>query len=367
MLRIRLWLALGCASQRRTFQDASHSSVRWRRPDYGPDVLVHDLSTPALVVDRAVFEQNVSLMSAARPGRALRPHVKAFKSTALARRLADAGHDAFCCATPREVIGMADAGLGADLLLANECLDAGRLRAMADADAMVTVAVDSDETVDAAARAGIRHVLIDVNVGLPRCGCAPEQAGRLASRARAAGLEVRGVMGYEGHVTIITDRDQRRAAVEQSMEKLVAAHEVVGGDIVSGGATLTYDLNEWVTELQAGTFVLMDTAFAPSVPFRIAAEVEATVISVNAKGYAVADAGLKSLGMDHGNPSIAGAQVWLCSDEHVTFAADPLPAVGERIRVQPAHLDPTVAKHDRMWVLDGDEVVDEWPVDLRGW
>ena len=150
-------------------------------------VNTRDLPTPALVVRQSVFEANVARMSAARPGRSLRPHVKAFKSTALARKLAEAGHDAFCCATPAEVVGMASAGLDADLLLANECLDADRLRAMADLDAAVTVAVDSEETVEAAAAAGIPAVLVDVNVGLPRCGCRPVDAGRIADRARAAG------------------------------------------------------------------------------------------------------------------------------------------------------------------------------------
>ena len=327
---------------------------------------VDELHTPALVVDRARFEANVARMAKARPGPALRPHVKAFKSTALARRLAVAGHRGFCCATTAEVLGMAAAGLGTDLLLANETVDRDRLRAMAALDDPVTVAVDSDATVDAAAAAGIAAVLVDVDVGLPRCGCHVDDAGRLADRARAAGMEVRGVMGYEGHVTVIADRAERRAAVEASMHRLLAAHEQVGGDVVSGGATMSYDLNEWVTEVQAGTYVLMDTAFAPHVPFEIAIGVEATVISVSARGYAVADAGLKSLGMDHGNPTIPGADVWLCSDEHVTFAGLDV-AVGDRVRLLPAHLDPTVAKHDRMWVLDDDEVVDEWPVDLRGW
>lgn len=334
---------------------------------------IDDLPTPALVVRRSVFESNVARMSAARPGRALRPHVKAFKSTALARRLVGAGHDAFCCATPAEVVGMATAGLDADLLLANECIDPTRLRAMADLDAPVTVAVDSDETVDAAAAAGITAVLIDVNVGLPRCGCDPDDAGRLADRARAAGLEVRGVMGYEGHVTVIEHRTERAAAVEASMSLLERAHADVGGDVVSGGATLSYDCNDTVTELQAGTFVLMDTAFAPSVPFEIAIGVEATVISVThgRHPYAVADAGLKSLGMDHGNPTIEGADVWICSDEHITFAPVDGPLthrVGDRVRVLPAHLDPTVAKHDHLWVADDDgAIVDDWPVDLRGW
>ncbi len=327
---------------------------------------VDELPTPALVVDRSTFDANVAAMAAIRPGTALRPHVKAFKSTALAWALTEAGHLGFCCATPAEVVGMAAAGLGTDLLLANETLDPRRVRAMVESDARVTVAVDSDQTVDVAAAGGIREVLIDVNVGLPRCGCAPDDAGRLADRARAAGLEVRGVMGYEGHVNIIDDPSERRAAVEQAMTRLRRAHELVGGDVVSGGGTMTAELNEWVTEVQAGTYVLMDTTFAPHVPFEIAISVVATVVSVNPRGYAVADAGLKAFAMDHGNPTLLGGEVLLCSDEHVTFRGVGV-AVGDRIRLLPAHLDPTVSKHDRMWVLDGDDVVDEWRVDLRGW
>jgi D-serine deaminase-like pyridoxal phosphate-dependent protein len=109
--------------------------------------------------------------------------VKALKSTALARRMADRGHTASTCATVREVEGMAAAGLGQDLLLANEVLDARRLGAVVEAGARVTLAVDSEITVDAAAAGGIREVCIDVNVGLPRCGVEPEAAGALADYA----------------------------------------------------------------------------------------------------------------------------------------------------------------------------------------
>src|SRR5262245_46554688 len=111
---------------------------------------VCDLSTPALVVDRSAFQHNVATMGTAWPGTKLRAHVKAFKSTALANQLAKAGHTTFCCATAKEIVGMADAGLGEDLLLANECVDPERLRAMANCDGRVTVAVDSDETIAAA-------------------------------------------------------------------------------------------------------------------------------------------------------------------------------------------------------------------------
>src|SRR5689334_13868527 len=152
-------------------------------------MLVEELVTPALLVDAAAFEHNLAAMADALPGSRLRPHVKAHKSTALAARQAAAGHHTFTCATIREVEGMA-AALSDDLLLANEVVDATRLGRV---DARVTLAVDSPETIAAAEKGGVKEVLIDVNVGLPRCGCAPDQAGDLAEAARGKGLAVRGV------------------------------------------------------------------------------------------------------------------------------------------------------------------------------
>ena len=326
------------------------------------------LQTPLLVVDGPALDRNLATMAAVLPGERLRPHVKAHKTTALARRQEAVGHAGFTCATIREVEGMAAAGLGHDLLLANEVLHARRLGDVVDAGSRVTLAVDSEATVAAAADGGVKEVLVDVNVGLPRCGCSPEDAGRIADLARARGLEVRGVMGYEGQVTVLTDRDERAAAVEQAMELLLQAAALVGGDVISAGATVSYDLNTWATEIQAGSYALMDTAFAPMAPFEQALSVVATVISVSSK-FAVADCGLKSLGMDHGLPSIEGATVWLCSDEHITFApaAGHPVAVGDRVAVRPAHVDPTVAYHERMHVVEDGQVVETWPVDLRGW
>jgi D-serine deaminase-like pyridoxal phosphate-dependent protein len=327
-------------------------------------VKLGELATPALLVDAAALDHNLRTMSAALPGPRLRPHVKAHKCTALARRQAALGHRSFTCATIREMEGMASAGLGDDLLLANEVLDARRLGALS---ARVTLAVDSEATVEAAAAGGVREVLIDVNVGLPRCGCAPDAAGRLADLARRRGLSVRGVMGYEGHLMIVPDRADQAKRVGEAMELLARAHRDVGGDVISAGGTGSYDLNRVATEIQAGSYALMDTAYAKlRQPFRLALSVLATVISVS-PGYAVADCGLKSLGMDHGNPDIEGAKVWFCSDEHVTFAPERPLRVGERIRVWPAHVDPTIAYHERLHVVDGEDVLESWQVDLRGW
>jgi D-serine deaminase-like pyridoxal phosphate-dependent protein len=326
---------------------------------------VSEITTPALLIDAAALERNLAEMATALPGPRLRPHVKAHKCTNLARRQAAAGHAGFTCATIRECEGMAAAGLGDDLMLANEVLDARRLGALVAAGARVTLAVDSPQTIEAAVAGGVREVIIDVNVGLPRCGCDPARAGELADRARGAGLAVRGVMGYEGHVVGLTDAAERAAQCAASMELLVAAHADVGGDLVSAGGTGTYSINTWANEIQAGSYALMDTAYGRlGLPFGQALFVLATVVSSSAE-WSVADAGLKAFGMDHGNPELDGASVWFCSDEHTTFSPPRL--VGEQVRFVPSHIDPTMAYHERAYLCAGDEVVDVWPIDLRGW
>jgi len=344
---------------------------------------VHDLPTPAVLVDVDALDHNLTTMAARLPGSLLRPHVKAHKSTALAGMQRRHGHRSFTCATVREMVGLARAGLGDDLLLANEVLDDGRLRELAALQdrAMITIAVDSAATINAAAKAGIRTVLIDVNIGLPRCGCPPMDAGRLADSARSRGLVVRGVMGYEGHLMVGDDRRVQRQETLAAMQVLRGAATEVGGDVVSAGGTGNHDIHAehlgdtGVTEVQAGSYALMDTYYQSlGLPFRQAVSILGTVVSLGEK-WAVADVGLKALGMDHGNPSIIGHKVWFCSDEHVTFAVEKdasgsraaQPDVGSKLRVLPAHVDPTMSMHDQFWLVRGDEVLDRLPIDLRGW
>lgn len=326
---------------------------------------VADLPTPALIVDAEALDYNISVMAAALPGNRLRPHVKAHKCTSLARRQAAAGHHGFTCATIRECEGMVEAGLGQDLMLANEVLDASRIGRLVAEGARITLAVDSVQTVDAAVRGGIREVIIDVNVGLPRCGCPPEAAGQLAELARERGLSVRGVMGYEGHIMVVEDGAERASQCSVSMELLVAAAADVGGELISAGGTGTYDCNTWATEIQAGSYALMDAFYnKQGHPFRQAAFVLADVIS-STPTWSVANAGLKAFGMDHGNPELPGSTVLFPSDEHLTFV--PPVSVGDRVRLVPAHIDPTMAYHERLYLYSGEDVIDTWPIDLRWW
>ncbi len=177
-------------------------------------------------------------------------------------------------------------------------------------------------------------------------------------------------MGYEGHLMMVEDRGRRVEKVEEAMAMLLAAADDVGGDIVSGGGTGTYDTNTWCTEIQAGSYTLLDTDYAKlDLPFEIALNVLGTVISTSPKGWIIADTGIKSMGMDHGNPSWSDGDVFFLSDEHATLVPPDLAgwSVGDRVRLAPGHVDPTIAKHEQLWLVDGDRVVDRWPVDLRHW
>lgn len=340
---------------------------------------INAIPTPAAVVDASALSRNLQSMAARLPGSSLRPHVKAHKCTKLAAQQVAHGHRSFTCATPREVIGMITAGVGDDLLLANSVLDVDRLTEVAtaaeSAGVIARVAVDSVETIKAAHRAGVGDVIIDVDVGMPRCGARPDHAGQLADVARQRGLSVSGVMGYEGHLQMVSDRSEAKERVAEAMSLLRAAHDDVGGDIVSTGGTGTHDLHTigldhptGVTDVQAGSYVMVDTQYATlDQGFEQALTIVGTVIAHHGSRYVI-DVGLKALGMDHGDPSIDDCKIWFCSDEHTTFTSSERTFhIGERVHVRPAHVDPTIARHEELWIVDNGEVIDRWPIDLRHW
>ena len=179
-------------------------------------------------------------------------------------------------------------------------------------------------------------------------------------------------MGYEGHL-MTADPATKAERVAASMALLTAAHADVGGEVVSGGGTGTYAVNQCVHR-DPGRLVRPHGQPATAPPTsRSSRRCTCSRRSCRCNrqgGWAVLDGGLKALGMDHGNPTVDGGEVWFCSDEHTTYSpadGSPLPKVGDRVTMVPAHVDPTVAYHERFHVVSGDEVVDIWPIDLRGW
>ena len=354
---------------------------------------LHEIPTPALVVDLSAMERNIRRMAEfyAESTCKLRPHFKAHKTPAIARRQLAAGScTGLTCATVGEAEIVVREALTDDILIANEVVGPGKAARVARLarQADVKVAVDSDVGLEDLTRAASAEgveigVLVDVNVGLPRCGIASgPEALSLAERVAAGEhLRLRGLMGYEGQVVGIADRVQREAGAKRAMEQLLSTARMVREaglpcEIVSAGGTGTYDITgriEGVTEIQAGSYVLMDTAYARlDIPFELAFTVLGTVLSRPKPEMCIADNGHKACSMDHGNPAvkgIEGASVLFLSDEHATIILPPESAVrvGDRIELWPSHIDPTINLHDVIFAVDGDEVVEVWPVVARGY
>ena len=351
----------------------------------------NDIPTPALVLDLDALDRNIARMASFFGDGAcrLRPHFKAHKTPAIAQRQLAAGACVgLTCATVGEAEAVA--AFCQDVLVANEVVSAdkcARLAALAH-HTRVTVAVDSPEGLDAiagAARAAGVPVglLVDLDVGQRRCGVAPGEAAVVLARRIAVtpGVTLRGVMGYEGHVQPVRDRDARRVQAVEAMQQLVATAEAIRQaglpcDVVSGGGTGTYDISgrmPGVTEIQAGSYVLMDTDYTEvGLPFEQAFVVLGTVVSHPAADRCVVDCGHKSQTKDHGLPGVwnlPGARVTSLNDEHATLSLPPgTPvSVGMRVALVPSHTDPTVNLHDVFYVVQGDTVVACWPIAARGY
>jgi D-serine deaminase-like pyridoxal phosphate-dependent protein len=352
---------------------------------------IEQLDTPSLIVDLDVFESNVRLGMERLSGVHVRPHLKTAKSPEVARLLLGAGAVGICVAKLSEAEVMVEAGI-ADVLITTELagpIKARRFARLIDRwpDAHVAVVVDSWAGASALAAELPRAVdtLIDVNVAQDRCGVAPEDALALADRISALEpLRLVGLQGYEGNLQHVRDAGERRRLCDAAMTRLAAAvadlraagHTV---DVVTTGGTGTAEFcacHKSVTEVQPGSFIFMDADYLDTggVPYRPALAAIATVISHPTVDRAVVDAGLKTLSDDSGPARVVDAPGWCyqhAGDEHGTLTptggADrrALP-VGDRVTLQPSHIDTTVNLHEVMYAHRGGQIEATWAVSARG-
>jgi D-serine deaminase-like pyridoxal phosphate-dependent protein len=342
-----------------------------------------ELPTPVMLLDLGVAARNIAFMAKRLSGAAgLRPHCKSHKCAELAKLQIEAGAIGLTAATAWEAVAFANRGFE-DLLIANEVVGQDKLDHLAAAarKARITVAVDDATNAAELARAARRAktefgVLVDVDVGMGRCGVrSPEEAlGVAQAVARLPGLRLRGVMGYEGHCMHELDKKARCAKASAAMNRLMG---VVGSlaaagwpaEIVSAGGTATSDCTgrfDGVTEIQAGSYVLMDNARSATAPeFEIALSVLATVISRHGSTIVI-DAGRKTVGLEVAAPRLLGlaASHRKAGDEHLIFELGeerPL-RVGDRVEVVAGYVPTTINLHDFFLVMEAGRVADVWPV-----
>jgi len=352
----------------------------------------NEIDTPVLLVDLDALDYNIEKMAAhfREAGKHLRPHSKSHKTPAIAHRQLDAGALGITCAKLGEAEVMADAGIR-DILIANEVVGPKKIERLMHLATRcdIMVAVDHPANLDAlnAAAAGdvSLRVLVEVNIGHNRCGAAPGHATvDLAQRAQAAShLRFAGIMGYEGHVVDLEDSAEREKKANECLQRLVdaradieAAGLAVG--ICSSSATGDYYIStrfDGITEVQAGSYALMDAAYGRlDLGFKNALTVLTTVGSRPTSQQVITDAGLKSLTPEHGFPLVKDRNDLEChalSEEHGRLRTlDEANCVdieiGDLLELIPGHGCTTVNLHDYLYAMRGGQLVDVWPIAARG-
>jgi D-serine deaminase-like pyridoxal phosphate-dependent protein len=355
------------------------------------------LNTPALLLDLDAFEANIAAMArfGAARGLGLRPHAKSHKCVAVAKAQVAAGALGACCATLGEAEALAAAGIPGLLLTSPIATPTkyARLTALAASGADIMAVVDdarviADLAVAAEATDTTLRLVVDIDIGLDRTGCAPADAVMLAHAIDdAARLEFAGVQAYAGHHQHIYDIGERRTATEQAcatLAEVVAALRQAGmaPGIVSGTGTGTFQLAAELGvygELQVGSYPFMDVQYLdmdygpdghmckPSL------FVAASVISAGRHGAATTDAGLKAFATDGPDPvpsrgAPPGATYGFHGDEHgrLTLPAGAAMAPGDPVECIVPHCDPTINLHGWVHCMRGERLEAIWPVDARG-
>jgi D-serine deaminase-like pyridoxal phosphate-dependent protein len=348
---------------------------------------LQDIETPALLVDLNAMENNLNRMARFFQDREvkLRPHFKNHKSPRLAWKQLQAGAIGVACANLREAEILANHKVPC-ILLASEIAGEDKIQKFADLSrhADLIVAVDNHRTLSDMARIGRNRrqslsILVDIDVGLKRCGVQPgEPALQLAKFAVASGLRFRGLMGYEGHLQALPpgpERDHLVRAVDKSLvdtRKMIEA-ESIPVEIVSTSGTGTYEVAgdyPGITEIQAGSYLLMDNMYLlRGSTYLRSLTLLATVISRPQPDRAVLDCGVKQMSGERGLPTVkgfVGAEVKALHAEHCLLEIARSGArldVGDKIEFWVHYSDATVNLHNQMFGIRNGEIEEVFKIE----
>lgn len=347
-----------------------------------------ELITPALVLDIDAAQRNIDHMATEllRMGSTtIRPHVKTHKSPDLARRQAEAGAGGLSMATVWEAAVLAGSGMD-DLFVVNTVSHPAKVRLLAELarDRRILVAVDEAPNAAAHSAAAVRAgstlgIAVEVDTGMNRCGVDTAEEALVLARqvTELPGLRFEGITGYEGHCTLTPDEELRHQRQQEAMKRFTGVADVLEANgipcrIRSAGGIATWSwtaVYPGITEIQAGTYVVMDNFHAQMAPgFEHSLTVQATVIS-RRSGQVILDAGNKSVAVpDHATIAGHDHKVLRFDEEHGIFSAAEGSAltVGDSVALVPGYSPSTVNFYDAYHVVRDDVVVDVWPVMPRG-
>ena len=316
----------------------------------------------------------------------IRAHTKIHKSPEITKRQVALGAVGCCCATIAEAELMVASGIRHALYTSQP---AGKNKIwrsveLAAKDPTFTCVVDDPLTANlldeaAAVRRTKVNVIVDVFAGLSRHGVEPGQKGLELAKVvdSKPNLKFSGVMGYSGNAAHTHGFEARKARSRKDVGPMLETAELcrkagLATPILTGGSTGTYNIDKEVglTELQAGSYIFMDTGYMVIggksgevyTDFAPALTVLTTVISRAHAGQVSIDAGnkamLKPTDRVKGRPDIVvenqGAEYGILKTDEFKL--------GQTVELYTSNLDNTTHCYDRYYVCEGDRVVDVWPI-----
>jgi D-serine deaminase-like pyridoxal phosphate-dependent protein len=345
------------------------------------------LDTPQLLIDLDVVDANLQRMFGAYRNSSVnvRVHFKSLKCAGLAKYIAAAGGKSFLCAKLSEAEVLVDAGF-TDVYIANQIVGPIKLKRLGELArrAQIRVCIDDSENLREMAHAAWAAgsslgVLVEVNLGMNRCGVEPgEPAVVLAKLVDAIeGVRFVGLQGYDGHLQQVADPVERRERCLAGIARLIETRRMIEAagipvEVVTGAGTGTGEYVgacEGITEIQPGSFVLMDASYHKVRPeYGCALSILASVISRQSGRY-ILDAGSKAISQDFGPPVIKNHpedKVGKLSEEHARVESSDTLALGERREVIPSHCCATMNLHRRCIAVRKGNVEAIWPIEASG-
>lgn len=375
--------------------------------DLGPNQSLIDvpgskaaLTTPALILDLDVFEQNLAAHArlCGEAGLRFRPHAKTHKCSEIAKRQIKAGAIGVCCTSLMEAEVMATAGIS-NVLITSPVVGAAKINRLIELNKRadkLKITADNPANVSDLSNIAQREsttldLLVDIDIGMHRTGIHKISdivalAGLIAD---SPNLNYRGIQAYSGAVQHIENYDAREKEYGEHLNHLKAALKALNDadlkpDIISGGGTGTHAIDrarKVFTEHQTGSYIFMDVEYnavdlvkgAPA-PFETSLFIQCTVVSNNSDSFVTINGGHKCLSTDGPNPeitteSLPGATYGRFGDEHgkiILSDYSQKPVVGTIVTMITPHCDPTVNLHEYLHCVRGDKLVDIWPINARG-
>jgi len=344
------------------------------------------------------IEENIRRMIAiaGHAGR-LRPHVKTHKIAEVIRLQLAYGINKFKCATLTELEMVAATG-GKDILMAYPLLGPAIgefFRIMEHfPETKLSVTVDSMDAIRQLGEQALNvdkqvDVFVDIDNGMHRTGIDPVGAGRLIAQIMEDPVfGFRGLQVYDGHIRD-SDPEERKTHCETDFESVgrllaeLGARGIPVEEVVCGGSpTFPIHARHTSRTLSPGTTLLWDAGYGDTLrdmDFLHAAVLAGRVISLPGDMVCL-DLGHKSVASEMPHPRLKfldrGPVVERShSEEHLVVSPGDLSRfskdnpvhfrVGDLVYALPRHICPTMALHERVYVVMEGHVSDTWEVAAR--